>query len=164
MRFSPTNLAVAALGAGVAVVAAAGTGYAYWSATATGTGSGTTASGRTAAQALTTSTPTTTGAALRPEGTGDVVVTITNPNSFPVSVTAIALNAAGAKGCTTPALTAGSNPTYSVGGTATSLPLGIAANGSKTVVVNGAVTMGATASSDCQGTTLSVPVTLSWTG
>ena len=111
---------------------------------------------------LTTSATTTT-TLLRPGGTGDVAVKITNPNSFDGKVTAINLTPASATGCSSPALSALTPTGYTVGGSAVTLPLTVTAGSTVTVTVAGAVQMGAS-SNNCQNVTLTVPASLDWTG
>lgn len=154
--------AVVAMGLAAAAVAGTGTAYAYLSAYGTGSNSSVAASAYPSSVKLTTSA-TTTATLLRPGGTGDVAVKITNPNSFAAKLTAINLTPASATGCTTPALSASTPSGYTVGGSAVSLPLTIGAGSTVTVTVVGAVQMGAS-SNNCQNATLTVPATLNWNG
>ena len=111
---------------------------------------------------------------LFPGGTGDAVATITNPNAFPVTVTAVNLptNATYAGGFTTSALStaqvgcAAATPSdviwnYSTGTSGTShtltTPLTVAASGSLTVTFTNDVSMTAAAPSACQATFFSMP-------
>jgi hypothetical protein len=101
-----------------------------------------------APSAVTIATNATAGALLQPGGTGDLVITATNPNSSAVKITALTLGTV--TGCTTPALTFNSGV----------LPVTIPANASNLRIdISGALTMGTTASNDCQGATLTIPVT-----
>src|SRR4051812_10789173 len=81
-------LPVIALGLAAAAVAGAGSAYAYVTVHGTGTGSATAAAGYPNTIKLTTSAATTT-TLLRPGGTGDVAVKITNSNAFGVTLGAI---------------------------------------------------------------------------
>ncbi len=155
-------VAVVALGLAAAAVAGTGTAYAYLRTTGTGSGSSVAASAYPSSVKLTTSATTTT-TLLRPGGTGDVTVKITNPNSFDVQLTAINLTPGSATGCITPALSAVTPSGYTVGSGAATLPLSITAGSTVTVTVVGAVQMGAS-SNDCQNVTLTVPATLNWNG
>lgn len=128
-----------------------GAAVAYWSTSAAGTGSA-----ATAATAAVTVTPgTVSGTPLYPgltaNGTsagGDLVVFVTNPNPFAVSVVLSSRGAVTATGCTT------SDVTFS-GGTLT-----VPANTTQPVTrkLPFSVGMGTASTSDCQGKTLTVPV------
>lgn len=128
-----------------ALLLAGGVAYAAWSALGAGTGAA--ASG--APQALGVAA-TVTGQ-LRPGGSADVLVTVSNPNSAPVTVTSLALagSITASAGCSTPGVTV-SLP----GSTALVVPAG--ANASLNVT-NG-VSMTTASSSDCQGATFSIPL------
>ncbi len=126
----------------------AGSAYAYWKSTGLGTGQATTGT----SQAVTIATNATAGTLLQPGGTGDLVITATNPNAAPVQITAITLGAIG--GCTTPAISlAAPSTSY--------LPFTIPANANnQRLVVAGALTMGTGASSGCQGVAFTIPLTV----
>jgi hypothetical protein len=115
---------------------------------------------------------------LYPGGNGDVVVTIANPNSFPVTLTALNLptNTTYATGYTTSALTttqagclaatpSGVTWTFSTGTSGTShtltTPLVIGASGNAnnplTVTLTNNATMAMSAPSACQSTFFSMP-------
>lgn len=74
----------------------------------------------------------------------DVTVTVTNPFSAPLTVTALT---AAATGCTTPDLLVGQP---------VELPLTVPANGTVTQRLSAAVGIGTASSSDCQGVALAV--------
>ena len=142
------------LGSAVALVLLGSTSaWAYW--TTTGSGSGA-AAARTFT-APTVSAGTATGPALYPglaaDGTstgGTLSMVASNPNPFPVTVV-VSQNGAAA-GCTTPSVT------FS-GGQFT-----LAANASavtKTLPLT--LSMGTSSSNDCQGATITVPLTTSST-
>jgi hypothetical protein len=142
------------VGAAVAGVLLSGTAaVAYWS--VTGTGSGSATSGTMTAP--TVSAGTASGTLLYPGLTADgsttgadLVVTASNPNPFPVTVT-LSQNGA-ATGCATPAVTfRGGNITLLANATAA------------TYKVDRSVSMGTTSSTDCQGKTITVPLTTSST-
>lgn len=154
--------AVIALGLAAAAVAGTGTAYAYLTATGSGSDGSVAASAYPSSVKLTTTTTTTT-TLLRPGGTGDVAVKITNPNSFGAKLTAINLTPSSATGCTTPALSPLTPASYTVSGSPVTLPLTINAGATVTVTVVGGVQMGA-ASNDCQNVTLTIPASLNWTG
>lgn len=122
-----------------------GTAFAYFTGSGHGAGQATVASGD---QAITIATNATAGASLLPGGTGDLIITATNPNNRPVQITALTIGSV--TGCTTPAVTL-TTPTSGY------LPVTIAASASGTRIdISGALTMGAGASNDCQGKTLTV--------
>ena len=123
-----------------------GAGWAYYRAAVL---SGGAATATTATALPLTTTATTAGATLYPGATGSLVVRVTNPNAAAVRVRSVAANGT-VTACTTPAVTV----TTPAGG----LPFTLAAGETRTVTLAGAVAMGAGASSDCQGKTLTVPV------
>jgi len=111
---------------------------------------------------------------LFPGGNGDVVATITNPNAFPVTITAVNLptNITYATGYTTSALSTtqtgclAATPSYviwnySTGGSGTShtltAPLTVAASGTLTATFTNDVSMTVNAPSACQATFFSLP-------
>jgi hypothetical protein len=114
------------------------------------------------------------GNLLYPGGTGDAVIKITNPNGFPVTVTAVQLpaNTAYAAGYSDSALSsavAGCAPGTPSGvswnfATATtgtshtlSSPLTVAANGNLSVTLTNDATMASTAPAACAGSYFSLP-------
>jgi hypothetical protein len=111
---------------------------------------------------------------LYPGGTGDVVVTISNPNAFPVTITAVNLptNTTYATGYTTSALTTtqtgcvAATPSavtwsFSTGTSGSShtltTPLTVAASDQLTVTFTNAASMGNGAPAACEGTFFSMP-------
>lgn len=137
----------------VAIVVGGGVAYASW--TATGAGSG--AAKATTSAALTVSAGTTT-ADLYPGFTqGDVFMTVTNPNPFPVNITSLTPGAitTSAPGCVA------SNITVA---TPTGLSIPVAANATNVAVtVPNIVTMILAAPDACQGVTFTIAVTLTGT-
>lgn len=146
--------AAVVIAAAVAVVLLGSTSaYAYW--TTLGTGSGAAPAGTFTAP--TVSAGTVTGPALYPGLTADgigaggtLAMVASNPNPFPVTVTVS--QSGPATGCSTPSVTL--------------------ASGSFTLVANASdvtktlpfsVSMGTTSSNDCQGATITVPLTSSST-
>jgi hypothetical protein len=160
--------------AGMALVGGAAYGVTNW---VVGLGAG--SSGE--AQSATVSNLTITAVAspsatnqLYPGSTGDVVATITNPNSFPVTVTGVNLpaNTVYANGYTTSALattqtgcisTTPSDVTWnfatSSSGSAHTFatPLTVAASGTLTVTFTNDATMTSAAPAACEGTYFSLP-------
>src|ERR671935_1828296 len=80
-----TSVATVATGA----LLAAGIAFAAW--TATGSGNGY-AKAQSVSPLTTVDASASTTAQLYPGGTGDVVITVSNPNSFPVTITAVTGN------------------------------------------------------------------------
>lgn len=137
---------------GGALLLGAGTAYAYVRSTGTGTGTGTTASGLTAFH---TTATVALGAKLYPGGSAPLTVNVDNSGgSYQLTVTSLALDTSRSiTGCASPALSV-STPSGWTG-------LVVAAHSSSgPVAIAGAVTMGAAAGNDCQGVTLTIPVTL----
>lgn len=114
------------------------------------------------------------GNLLYPGGTGDVVVTITNPNSFPVTITSVQLptNATYATGYTTSALTTtqtgclASTPSgvawnFATGTSGSShtltSPVTVAANGTLAVTFSDDASMATSAPAACASTYFSMP-------
>ena len=129
--------------------------YAAW--TTNGSGSGYAKAGT--AQALSTvDVSASTSATLYPGGpAGDVSIRISNPNSYPVTVTSVAGNGsitpdAGHAGCTTTGVTFTDQ---------TGLSIAVPANGQTTTTLSGAASMSNASVNACQGATFTIPVTLS---
>jgi hypothetical protein len=126
---------------------ASGVAYAVWS--ATGSGATTAKAGTTTAL---TATASITGGPLYPGATADLTVVVTNPNAVPVTVTTIAAGTVAASaGCSTHGVTVTIPATVN---------LLVPANGSAPRTLTGAVAMSTASSSDCQGATFTVPVTV----
>ena len=134
---------------------AAGLVYAAW--TTNGGGSGYAKAG--SAQALTTvDVAASTAATLYPGGpAGDVLIKISNPNSYPVTVTGVAGNGtitadAGHAGCTTTGVSFTDQ---------TGLSISVPANGQTQATLSGAASMTNASMNACQGATFTIPVTIS---
>ena len=139
----------------LAAVVLLGLGLGAESAAAFFGGSGGSASGNGAigtASNVTIATNATVATKLQPGGAGDLAFTVNNPNEVSVTITALSISGT-VTGCTTPAVTLTSPQT-------SYLPVTIPANQtSYLVTLTNAVTMGTGATNDCQGQTLSVPLT-----
>ncbi len=137
----------------VAGLMASGVAWAAW--TANGTGNG--YAQATTAQVLTTDdVSATTVAQLYPGGSGDVKLTINNPNPYAVQVTSITGNGTitadtGHSGCTT----TGVSFTNQTG------TWNVAANDETSVTLTGAASMSNASLNACQGATFTIPVALS---
>ena len=145
----------------LAIGMAAGAAYGYLTSTGSGSGSGSASMMQTVTLVGTSAQATTS---LLPGGpAGDLVVKIRNLNAFAVSVTGVATKAGGTitfdsghSSCST----SDANPVVTVGVPPADLPLAIAANTTATFHLSGAVTMDVAATSNCQGATINVPVTI----
>jgi hypothetical protein len=137
----------------VLVMAVVGLVYAAW--TTNGSGSGYAKAG--SSQALTTvDVSATTAASLYPGTTGDVKLSISNPNPYAVRVTAVSGNGTitpdgSHSGCTTTGVTFTNQ---------SSLTIDIAANSSTTSTLTGAAAMSNASLNACQGATFTIPVSL----
>jgi hypothetical protein len=148
---------------GAAVIVMTGTGIAYAAWTASGSGSG--YAKATTAQALTTVDATAdTVAQLYPGASGDVHVTIHNPNPYPVTVTSIGkvsngtITASGGTGtCTTTGVSFD-------GATGLSILVPAKSNGvdgSASYTLVGKAHMDNSSDDGCQGAVFTIPVSLS---
>jgi len=129
--------------------------YAAW--TTNGSGSGYAKAGT--AQALTTiDVSASASATLYPGGpAGDVLIRVSNPNSYPVTVTGVAGNGsitpdAGHAGCTTTGVSFTDQ---------TGLSISVPASGQTQTTLSGAATMSNASLNACQGATFTIPVTIS---
>ena len=148
-------------GALVALVLGLSAGSAYGFLTTHGSGTGSVDIGTmktvTMATAGTPSTP------LLPGGTGDVVFSVTNPNSFPVSLVGAALEAGeaitsdeGHSGCAT----SDGNPAVTLNVPSGDLPVSIPANTTQLINLASAASMDLAATSNCQGATFDIPLAI----
>jgi hypothetical protein len=145
-HFTKARTLTVAVATGSAVVLAGGVAYAVW--TTTGTGAGT-------AKAATLVAPTVTAGAapagqlypgLTANGTtagGDLVVSTSNPNAFPITVTVTGGTFTGV-GCTTSGVSIGSTASYSL---AASAP-------TATITMSKVLSMSTASTNDCQGATI----------
>ncbi len=151
MRNFTSKHRLAAAAVALLVVGVVGLVYAAW--TTNGTGSG--YAKASMAQSLTTSAVVPT-ATLYPGVDGDVEVTINNPNTFPVRVTAIsgngAITAAGGIGSCT-----ASQVTFT---DQSGLTIDIPAGSSTPSTLTDAAHMASNADDGCQGATFTIPVAI----
>lgn len=148
---------VAAVG-GIAAPAVA-----FFSSSGTGTGTGATATLLPLAiQSATTGSPS---SALFPGGTGDLVLTVANPNPGPVTIVGIAqggpVNVTGGTGCSSdsgwPAPVGNSGVSVPV---VTGLNISVAGEATQVVHVPGAASMSTTSAAGCQGASFQIPITV----
>jgi len=149
------------LGAIVALLLGIGAGSAYGFLATHGSGTG--LAGVGTMQTVTMATAGTPSTPLLPGGTGDVVFSVTNPNSFPVSLVEVGLEANSAitpdedhSGCAT----TDGDPTVTLSVPAADLPVSIGPDTTVPVDLAGAASMDATATSNCQGATFDIPLTI----
>jgi len=144
-----TAVAVVAVGAVIAV----GVGLSAWSVTGSGNG----AAKATTASAITLADATGfTSADLYPGATGNLKLRATNPNAFPVRITAVSGNGTvtSDKGAACDAST-GVSVTNQTG-----LTLDLAAGATATLTVPNTVSMSNASDNSCQGAVFTVPVSL----
>jgi hypothetical protein len=156
------KLAALTIAAALGVV---GLVYAAW--TTNGTGSGYAKAGT--AQALSTvDVSASTSATLYPGGpAGDVLIKISNPNPYPVTVTGVSLNGtngdiaadSGHSGCTTTGVSFTNQTGLSIGVPAKSG----STNGEAQATLTGAASMSNASLNACQGAVFTIPVTISGT-
>jgi hypothetical protein len=120
-----------------------------------GSGNGYAKAGTASALALNDASASTV-ADLYPGSNGAVKLSVTNPNPFPVRITAVTKQAAGTitsdKGA---ACNASTGVTFT---NQTGLALDLAANGTSTFTLSGAVSMSNASDSSCQGAVFTIPV------
>ncbi len=139
-----TAVVTATMGGGIAIAA--------W--TSTGTGTAGAKAGTAAAPTTGTADLTALAPLLYPGSTGAARILVNNPNPYPVKVVSVTGNGTptGAGGIGTCANTGISwNAQIPTGNT-------VPANGSATLTLPGAVTMGSNVDDGCQGATFSIPV------
>lgn len=150
MRRQLVTLAAVAAALG----AVAGSALGYW--TSGGTGSGSTVTGSMQKVVLAQVTGDSPGTRLLPGSTGEVILRLSNPNTYAVKLVSVvqsgAIAVAGTGGCT--AVNAGVTFTDQTG-----LAIIVPA-GSSLVRLPGAAAMSTTSASGCQGATFAVPVTI----
>lgn len=146
----------AGLAVTIGLLLMAGVAEAAWSTS----GSGTATAKATTASALTAVTGSSATATLLYPGmtAGDLVMNVTNPNPFPVTIQSVTVGSttpssvSGGSGCTV----ANSGVTFA---NKTGLSLSVAANATAaTVIVPGATTMSTSSDNGCQGASFSVSV------
>ncbi len=135
------------------LLVAAGVGFAAWATS----GSGTASAGAATASSITlgdASGAVTTD--LYPGATGSLKVKVTNPNSFPVRITAVSGN-----GAITSSAGAACNAAHGVTlSNQTGLTLDLAAGATTTFSLAGAVQMSNASDNACQEAVFSIPVTV----
>jgi hypothetical protein len=135
-------------------IAAAAVASAHWAAQGTGTGSAST--GTMTIQVGAIVAADNNGASLVPGGTGDVILRVTNPNTFSVHVTSVTGNGTptASPTCTTTGVSFVSPTDY------TPAQYTLAPGGSSLLLLPGAASMSTLSTSNCQGAIVSIPVSL----
>lgn len=131
-----------------------GAAFAYLKATGSGNGSAN-AGSLSAVTATSSATPT---SSLLPGLSGDVAFTVNNPNSFSVSLVSVTGNGsitASPPACTT----SNGNPVVTFAVPTSDLPITLLP-GTSTVHLASAASMDAAATSNCQGASFSIPVSI----
>ena len=136
----------------VALIASATVTFAYFRSTGSGAGSSAAGSLQPVTVIANTGTPS---SLLFPGASADVVITLSNPNAFAVTLTMVSGNGT---------ITAdGSHPGCTTTGVTFTNQTGLSINvpaGASNVDLPGAASMGATSSSGCQGATFNIPVSI----
>jgi hypothetical protein len=146
LRLSAATIATGAL-------LAAGVAFAAW--TATGSGNGY-AKAQTVQALTTVDASGSTTAQLYPGGTGDVVISVSNPNGFPVTITAVSGN-----GTITSDKGSACNASTGVSFTnATGLSQVVAASTTTTFTLTAKASMSSASDNTCQGAVFTIPVSL----
>jgi hypothetical protein len=114
----------------------------------------------TTAQSLTTSAVAVTTGLLYPGGTGDVQITINNPNPYPVTVTDVTKTGSIVTSPTNATCDAGTGVTFT---NQTGKSIAVPAGGSTTTSFTGAVAMSNASVNACQGQLFVIPVSITGT-
>jgi hypothetical protein len=134
-----------------------GVTFGGWSVTGTGSGY----SKALSAQSLTLSDASaSTSAQLYPGGSGDLVVKVTNPNPFAVTITAVANGSGSITSNKGAACDASTGVTYT---NTTGLSQAVGAGAMVTFSVTGKVAMSNASDTSCQGATFTIPITVTAT-
>lgn len=157
-RSLKTRLALAVLIGSIAALIigfSAGGAFASWTSSGSGSGSATagTLQAVTVAAFVGGDTP---AATIFPGGSADVILRVSNPNAYAVTLISVSGNGtiapdAGHAGCTTTGVSFTNQ---------TGLSIAITASGTTLVDLPAAAAMGTTSSNGCQGATFSIPVSI----
>jgi hypothetical protein len=143
-------------GAVVALVALDVSAYAFFRANGSGTGTASVATPMAVTLAAVAGGDSAT-TKLQPGGIGDVILRVSNPNGFAVTLVSVTGNGTitpdGSHSCATTGVTFTNQTNLSV-------PINPTGSGSQLVDLTGAVAMSAASSTGCQGATFSIPVTI----
>ena len=151
-----SQLTVALLAAFITVVAGAGTAAAYFRTTGSGSGAAQTAT----LLPVATLTPASVSGSLYPGGTEDVVLRLSNPNDFSVTLASVTadgpVSASGGLGtCTTTGVTFDAPESFE--------SIAALAPGETVITLPDAAVMSTSSESGCQGATFTIPVSVTVT-
>ena len=141
----------------ISIGLAAGGAFSYFTSSGSGSGGG----GVGTAQAVTVVAATgTPSSQLTPGGSADLVLELTNPNSYPVRIIGIAQRGTDVTpvGATGPGTPCSSTTTGVTVPSQLGLSISVASGSNVTVHIPGAVSMSTSSASGCQGATFQVPV------
>ena len=152
------RLPVAVLGAVALLVGlGAGSAYAYFTSRGSGTGASNAGNPLSVTVVAATATPSTN---LLPGGSADLVIQLTNPNSYPVTLVAIsqsgtAVTPVGTQGPGTACTSANTGVSVT---SRTGLSVAVASGTNVVVHLAGAVSMNTSSASGCQGLSFQIPM------
>ena len=157
-RFTKARTATVAVASGIALVMAGGVAYAYWTTNGTGVAQATAGNALGVVAGV---TPLSPASLLYPNGSVPAVVTVRNPNSFPVKITLVttANQAIGtatvdathfAAGCT-----ASNSQVALVGGSSGAVSITVNPDADSVAIPVGTMTMGLSPDDKCQGASFS---------
>lgn len=152
MRSPAKKLSVTIAATGVLL--AASVAFAAWTASGTGTG---TAKAITAQALNTIDASGTTTAQLYPGATGDLRLTINNPNPYPVKVTSVGAGSGSITSDKGTACDASTGVTFSP---QSGLALNVPASSQASFTLTGAVAMSNASDDTCQGALFTIPITI----
>jgi hypothetical protein len=156
-----TRTSMVAIATAAATITAGGLAYAYWS--TNGTGQATAAAGNALGVTAIVGTPMSSATLLYPNATGvPALVTVHNPNSFPVKVSQVVTTSSPTANVTVDPthLAAGCTSALAlvslVGGSSGAINVSVPAGGDNTVAIPaGSFSMGLASDNACQGATFS---------
>jgi hypothetical protein len=158
MKKLSKRTALVAVATAGATIAAGSLAYAYWS--TNGTGTATAAAGNALGVTAQVSSALSSATLLYPSGSVPAVVTVHNPNSFPVKVSqVVTANTTTSNVTVDPThLAAGCTPALAlvslVGGDSGAISVSVPAGGDSTVAITaGTIAMGLASDNACQGAT-----------
>jgi hypothetical protein len=156
MWFNRKKRILAGVAFALVAIVAVGIGIAAWS--VGGSGNGYAKAGSASVLTLADATAFTT-ASLYPGATGDLKLRVTNPNSFPVRITAVTGNGT----ITSDKGTACDASTGVTFANQSGLTLDVGAGATATLTVSSSVSMSNASDNSCQGAVFTVPVTVTAT-
>lgn len=153
MTITLRRRSLALLGTGLALGAAA-VAVAAWSSTSSGDAK---AKAATVTQLTIGDASAAVSGDLYPGGTGALKLKISNPNSFPLQITAVSLQAGGSIASSSSACNSGGHAVTFTNQSGLSISVAAGAT-NEVVTLAGSVAMGSAAVNACQGATFTIPV------